>query len=102
RLMRGERVLDRTRNGSQRPLMENVVGAFAGCLYAGNILKIHLLERDFTADVGEVFQAAGGEIVDAADLMALLDQGVCQSGTNETCNASDQIPRHCLLCSPKR
>jgi len=58
--------------------MEDVIDAFAGGFNAGNVLKIHLLEGDCVADVGEIFEVSGGEIVDAAYLVSLFDESMGQ------------------------
>ncbi len=54
--------------------MEDVIDASAGGFNAGDVLKVHLLEGDRVTDVGEIFEVSGGEIVDAADLVALFDE----------------------------
>ncbi len=78
RLMRGERVLDRAGYAGQRCLVEDEVDALAGGLHSSDVLQIHLLEIDLVADAGEVVERAGGEVVDAAHLVSLLDQRVGQ------------------------
>ncbi len=60
------------------PLMEDVVDAVAGVLHSLDILQIHLLKRDGVTDVGEVLQVAGGEVVDAANLVSLIDESMGQ------------------------
>ncbi len=58
--------------------MEDVVDAFAGSSYAGDVLKVHLLEGDCMANVGEIFEISGRKIVDAAYFMALFDESMGQ------------------------
>src|SRR5271170_5504707 len=74
--------------------MENVVDAFAGSLYAEHILKVHLLEGDRVADVGEIFEISRREIVNAADCVALFDESMGQGRANETCDSGDEITGH--------
>ncbi len=47
-------------------------------LHPGGVLQVHLLEVDPVANAGEVLEASGGEVVDAAHLVSLLDQRVGQ------------------------
>ena len=58
--------------------MEDVVDAFAGGLHAGGVLKIHVLEVDVRANVGEVVEIAGGEVVDASYFVTSRDKSVGQ------------------------
>ena len=89
-LVRGERVFDGAGNGGEGSLMEDVVDAFAGGLHAGGVLEVHLLEGDVAADVCEVVEIAGGEIVDSVHFVALFDERVGQGRADETCNSSDK------------
>jgi hypothetical protein len=58
--------------------MEDEVNSFAGGLYAGGVLKIHLVKRDSVANIGEIIEVPRGEIVDAAHFVPLLDKRVSQ------------------------
>jgi len=59
--------------------MEDVVDPFAGGLHASHILKVHLLKGDMMTDVGQIFEVSCREVVDAANLVSLLDEGMGQS-----------------------
>ena len=73
-LVGGEGVLDGTRNRGEGCLVKDYVDAAAGFLHALDVLDVHLLERDFVFDGGEVVEGAGGEIINSADGVALFDE----------------------------
>jgi hypothetical protein len=56
--------------------MEHIVDALAGRPNTGDVLEVHLLERDFVANVREIVEASGGEIVDPPHFVPLLHQRV--------------------------
>ncbi len=76
--VRGEGIFDGTWDRGEGSLVEDVVDAFAGGADAGDVLQVGLLEVDAVADVCEIVEISGGEIVDAGDVVALLDQGMGQ------------------------
>jgi hypothetical protein len=59
--------------------MKHKVHAFAGGLHCGDVLQIRLLEIDLAADVCQVVEISGGEIVDSTHLVSLFDERVGQS-----------------------
>lgn len=67
---------NRAGDGREGALVEDVINSFAGGLHSLGILEVHLLKRDGVPDVFEVREVSGGEIVDAADFVALFDQSV--------------------------
>src|ERR1700760_294370 len=74
--------------------MKDVVDAFAGRFYSGFVLEVHLLEVDGTADVGEVVEIPGGEIIDAAHVVSLLDERMGQGRADESGDSGDEITGH--------
>src|SRR5580692_1104855 len=78
--------------------MEDVVDSLAGSFDAGDVLEVHLLEGDGVADAGEVVEVSRGEIVDAADFMALVHERMGQRRADKTCDSCDEITGH--LSSP--
>jgi hypothetical protein len=58
--------------------MEDVVNTFAGRLYAGDVLKVHLLKVDSVANICEVVEVSCREIVDAADVVSLIQESMGQ------------------------
>jgi hypothetical protein len=77
-LVRGEGIFYGAGDTGERCLVEDKVDALAGGLHSGYVLQAHLLEVDLVADAGQVVEAAGGEVVDAAHVVSLLDQRVGQ------------------------
>ena len=74
--------------------MKDIVHAAAGGVHGVEVEQIGFVEINPVRDLGKVFAVAGRKIVDAADFIALRQQGAGDGRANESGNAGDQIKGH--------
>jgi hypothetical protein len=79
---------------ASRCLMQNVVHAGARGLDGSVIGDVGVAEIEPGSNASEIFLPAMRKIIDAANFVALLNQSMCNIGTNKAGNAGDQVFRH--------
>ena len=83
--------------------MENVVHAAAGLAGGVKVENIDLAEIHLWEHAGKVFTLAGGQVIDASDFVATLQQSMHEGRSDEPCSAGDQdLHRARAACSSAR
>ncbi len=89
-----QRVEDGFRDGGNRRLVQDEVHAGAGFVHRVEVGNVGFAEVDAVLNVGEIFAFAGGEVVDAAHLLAAGKECARERRSDEAADASNQIESH--------
>ena len=89
------RVLDAARNARQRALVQHGVDALAGTRNGVRVGEIGGDELDLAGDGGEIFAAAGREIIEPANVLAARYESLGKMRADEACDARDEMSCHC-------
>ena len=89
-----EGVEDGFRHGRNRGLMKNEIDTGACFMHGVEIDDVGFSEVDAIENIVEIFAFPGGEVIDAAHLVAAGKDGACQGRSDEAANASNQVESH--------
>ena len=89
--MRWSRVLDTAWNAGQRGLVQDAINTTADAGYGVGISKIDSKQINFGRNGCEVFAAAGGEVVEAANVVPASDECLRKMRTDEARDAGNEI-----------
>ena len=92
--MRFQRLRHAARNRGDGRLMKDAIDAGYCAGHGGSIGQVGFDEIDLLANLPQVFQPPGREIIEHAHLQAALDQRIDQMRADETCSAGDEDFTH--------